>query len=789
MKAKIRAKEKPLIRLYVKIRTEIKSLKAMKQSKIGGKLLLGLVLFFNVSVFGAALNGNYTIGASSADYVTIQDAVTDLVNNGVSGPCVFEIQDGLYSEQIYISEIFGTSSTNSIVFKSESNDANKVQIEYSSSTSLNYVVKIDKADFISFQSLSFEAKSTVNPRIFKLWEGVSDVSWKSCVFNSAVNSSFVNSVESIISGETSTLPNEHLTIEDCSFTGGSFGIHFIGLSSNRGRNVKVLNSKFFDQGSGAIKLHSYRGGEYSNNIINLDQGSGIDLNTDSSTVVSGNKIEILSTTVFGLGINISNHSSSLGMGYVEMKNNVIKVDFGTGIKAYNSDYFLMYHNTVLTKNIGTYFSLDVSLCDTFDISNNIFINDANYTSVKLEGNLGKNEYMNFNCIYSQSNQPFLHDGQFYTFSNWKGITGKDSESVFRDVYFIDENDLEIDCSEATHILSNRDLTLSVPKDFKGETRPRIPVIGAFEAINSTGLVTINGYVISGTDTIKNGNIKVFGDTSNLVGLDYLGAGLIDADGSFSIDDVPIVDCWIKIFPDPIQYPQYLNSYHDGAIRFEDAIKLELNECDGLTVDLHPRKMIDIVFDGDGSISGFISKNWSGSSKTLGTDPIPGLDVVLDKIPPTKTVAKVKTDLYGKYTFGNLPEGTYQVSIEYNGLPIDTLYEVNIKDEDTLFTHLDYCIDTTNLIEGCYSEIQGNNEVVSFSGLIYPNPFQSNIMINDLSLVNEIKIVNVEGKYIRSLRINQDEINIDLGGLKNGVYFIEFIYGNDLRSYSKIIKHK
>lgn len=760
----------------------------MKNNKLRGRLLLGLVFVFNISVFGASLNGTYSIGSNSADYGSIQAAVTDLANNGVSGPCEFLIQDGNYTEQIHFSQIAGASNVNRIVFKSENNDSSKVSINYTSNSTYNYVIKLNQVDYISFEQLTFKSTSSSNPRVFKLWEGVKSVSWTSCVFEGNRSSSFVEGYEALISAETSSTKNEDLKIENCKFIGGSFGVHFLGVSNDFGRDINLVNNEFFNQGSGGIKVYSYRGGSYLGNSFELSRGIGIDLYSDSTVLIKGNKIDIASTTTAGKGINLSNHSSVGNKGYVELFNNVIKVDFGTGISVYNSDYFLIYHNTVYTKNNGIYFSLDVSLCDTFDISNNIIMNKSSYGVAKLEGNLGKNEYMNNNCFYSQSSTPMLHNGQYYSLNNWKSAANKDQQSIIRNVYFVDLIDFEIDCSEASFLKSLRDLTLSVGNDFRGKVRPSSPTIGAYESVNASGLVDVSGYVTSGTDTIRSGTIEIYGDTSSLIPLDLLGSADINSDGSFTVENLPVVNCWIKILPDTISHPEYLNSFHDGSLRYENSLKLTLDECDGLNLDVHPRKMLAMIFDGEGSVSGFIT-HYALSSKTLGNDPIPGLDVVLDKIPPSKTVAKVQTNASGKYSFGDLPDGYYQVTVEYKGLPIDTLYEVEIIGADSVHTHLDYCIDTVNQIQGCYSEIDGNDELKKFKGKIYPNPFMDNLNIESEEGIKSLRILSIDGRVVYSNFVSNTTVQLDLSELPKGMYMMEFNYGNDFISISRVVKNK
>ena len=110
----------------------------------------------------------------------------------------------------------------------------------------------------------------------------------------------------------------------------------------------------------------------------------------------------------------------------------------------------------------------------------------------------------------------------------------------------------------------------------------------------------------------------------------------------------------------------------------------------------------------------------GTNKTEGTDPIPGLDVVLDKIPPVgNTVATTTTDLYGNYSFGNLPEGTYVISIDYEGLPADTIYQVTLDSESDSIVDLNYCVDSLASIQGCSPGITNLNSIELSNVSVFP----------------------------------------------------------------------
>ncbi|HIA12464.1 MAG TPA: hypothetical protein EYN69_10405, partial [Flavobacteriales bacterium] len=80
-----------------------------------------ILLVFTTAI-RAQLAGTYTIGATG-NYVTFTEAVDTLISQGVSGPVVFNVQDGNYPEQITIPAIAGASAANTITFQSLSLDS------------------------------------------------------------------------------------------------------------------------------------------------------------------------------------------------------------------------------------------------------------------------------------------------------------------------------------------------------------------------------------------------------------------------------------------------------------------------------------------------------------------------------------------------------------------------------------------------------------------------------------------------------------------------------------------
>ena len=105
-----------------------------------------VALCISTSSLASGLNGSYTIdrskAASTSNYTSMRDADSDLVYGirangtgangpGVNGAVTFNFADGVYPDTYFLlSNIKGTSSSNTITFQSASKDSSKVILAY-----------------------------------------------------------------------------------------------------------------------------------------------------------------------------------------------------------------------------------------------------------------------------------------------------------------------------------------------------------------------------------------------------------------------------------------------------------------------------------------------------------------------------------------------------------------------------------------------------------------------------------------------------------------------------------
>lgn len=221
-------------------------MKQFYKSLRGVTLCTAVTLMFSLASFtskGAGLSGTYTIdpgsSSSSTNFTSISSAVSSLSSNGVSGAVIFKIYDGTYTTQISLGSISGTSASNTVTFESNSGDSSAVIIKYasSSSSSGNYVVQMDGADYITFNQLTFQrtGTSTYGRVIYFSGNGSDYNTFSNCAITGISSSSTSNYAAILCNDGANGNPDNENAFTNNSFTNGSM-VDWEGNSSSGSRN-------------------------------------------------------------------------------------------------------------------------------------------------------------------------------------------------------------------------------------------------------------------------------------------------------------------------------------------------------------------------------------------------------------------------------------------------------------------------------------------------------------------------------------------------------------------------
>lgn len=466
-------------------------------NRIFTKLVLALVILPSFG-YSAGMIGTYTIDPSgSGNYKTFTAAVSDLQVNGVSGPCVFKVANGMYNEQIRINSIKGASATNTITFLSDANDSTKVTLSWSTGISKNYTVLLDSADYIHFKKMTIQRTGMLNNY------GIVVYFRKNACFNSiencrllGSNSGTAQTYTSVIYSDTTNDSNN--VIKNNLIRFGYAGIYMTGASSSSEANNLIegntvdsfltygiwakyqaaLTIRFNTVSTGVIYYQQvgiysmYCAGGYQNNANKVfSTYLGIytaycNGNSVNPVIVSNNMVTLYkfgSTDVYGL-FNVLNTNIYVVYNSILMEGSTQSYSYGLHFYPSNSKSsksYLLNNNIIQNYTTGTSYALYVPV-------NGTYITNCNFNNYTVK----KGAYTAF------WNQTICTD-----LKALKTANGMDSNSVSINPVYLSKTNLHI-INSAMH--STGTPVSFMKYDYDGQLRDSLfPDIGADEIFPDT----------------------------------------------------------------------------------------------------------------------------------------------------------------------------------------------------------------------------------------------------------------------------------------------------------------
>lgn len=468
------------------------------------KRIYTLILSFLIFQFShSQLNGVYSIGAEASDYTTISGAVVDLVENGVSGEVIFNIEDGTYFEQnIVISEIEGVSEFNTITFQSESLNSENVTIDMNNFS--NGIIRLQSgASNIRFNHLSFNcsasSSSNASRVAFQIFTTTTNITIENCRFNGISNLES----ESYYDSETVRSKNSYIVISS-------------------GNNITISNNVFLNGGS-AIYKSSNNNSPYVNGLnifnntfsytfitpINIYKVTDLNIfgNIFEGTIkhrpiyakfIDGN-ISINSNKIFASSIDLPIGQTSIYLiglsginGATTDSNIIIKNNFiatKTDLRLFNFKTVDILNNSFYTER-GRCLVVDAEIFNTtndideYNIYNNIFSTKNEYPNIAVVESFDltklSSDYNAFNKEFNvfEIDNNYTPD-EFYSLTDWKLFSNTEDNSLVVDNVYASETELH---TPNAFMLNGTGLNVGeVSLDIDGETRSSInPDRGADE---------------------------------------------------------------------------------------------------------------------------------------------------------------------------------------------------------------------------------------------------------------------------------------------------------------------
>lgn len=445
--------------------------------------LISFCLFIMISfkAISVPLSGTYTIGGTLPSYTSLTAAVSDLIANGVNGPVVFNIRNGIYTEQVSIPPITGASALNRITFQSESGVAANVLITFQNTSANNYVIQLNGASYITIKNLTL---TTTDPT--KNYGAVI------AILNQASYDSISGNVLNGLQNTTWTGNNQVI-----------FGYPHTGTSV-------VVNNNIINYGTIGIIIQGTDNGAniskktvIKNNILNNFFGWGISANYMKEGLIEGNVLTTSPTPAYGtIPIYIQNivfplcvaknkititgtNSSIAGMYIVNnhptsandasiISNNFISMKNGTGLLLINNDYFKFYHNTVHVISSGSCFNVYGSSIGNI-LTNNLFYQAGNQSAISASPPAAVS-ISDYNSIYTTASVFGNWNGtNCANLTAWRAASGKDANSQSLVPSFVSPTDLHL----TTYTPMQFGTTIpDVPDDIDGHSHNSSPAVGA-----------------------------------------------------------------------------------------------------------------------------------------------------------------------------------------------------------------------------------------------------------------------------------------------------------------------
>jgi len=448
------------------------------------RLLLAVLLITTAAHGRAQLNGTYTIG-TAGNYATFTAAVNALTTSGVSGPVVFNVFSGTYTEQLNIGAVAGASAANTITFQSLALDSMAVVLQHASqSTNTNdWTVRLSGVDYITFRKLTIQRSGNLDYGcVVDVTTGSTNFQLRNCRLlpSTATTTTQYREAVRVYVSSIGTC-----TVDRCSIDHGSgFSLQFCSSGS-----FAFTNNVATNQLVGARVYSTSCGLQITGNRItcrNAGGTRGMLLDIVSGAVqVSANRLQGANNTYFGMAMtSISGTAASP----IRFENNSIIAtnsnQAGISIVSGTCNYLDFFHNSICMTGGTTpdAFLMVLGTGVSNRISNNIFYS-ANGPGLRVSP---------ASRVSASDNNVIRNGGIFgvYWGTTWyydqpslAAGSGKNLNSMFTDPLFVNiTSDLHL--QSTSPCLGAGQVTSTVLDDFDGEARPQPvatnPEIGADE---------------------------------------------------------------------------------------------------------------------------------------------------------------------------------------------------------------------------------------------------------------------------------------------------------------------
>mgnify|MGYP002640069504 CR=1 FL=1 len=291
---------------------------------------------------------------------------------------------------------------------------------------------------------------------------------------------------------------------------------------------------------------------------------------------------------------------------------------------------------------------------------------------------------------------------------------------------------------------------------------------SFELINCE--LSISGQVsFQNQSPVENGVVVLYQYFDGVAAIAIDTFPLVNGTYEF-LEVCPLSHYFVKVIPPNMD--DFLPTYYGDSPYWEEASIISTEESSIAGIDIKVSEFVSMNV-GNSDVGGHI---YYSESKG---EPVKNVDVILEYDSPDdkvgyQAVALDRSDEFGLWQLGSLPNGNFRIKVEIPGLSMDTTYYVSIENENTMINDLDFYVDFDN---GIFIDHTGLEEMpINQSMRIYPNPSQLNNVwiesINQQVKIEKITIYLYSGQAVMDLAPDQLKTRISTKSMSKGFYLVK-----------------
>lgn len=421
------------------------------------------------TIFCTGLSGTYTVGTTTSDFPTINDAMNVLYSCGVSGPVTFQVAPGTYNGALRFNQpISGASAVNTVTWDGSAQAAN-----LSVTTGTNVIM--NQVDYLTIQNFLITNTDASQGRGFWLQDGADH----NRILNNRIQmapTTFFNTA-GIVASSSSSSPSgsgnnaNYTIVEGNNVTGCDRGISFWGQSStNYNVGNKIRNNEVSGADTYGIYTYYQDSLEVSGNYIHSFPSTfhyGIYGLYSRDFEVVGNDVRMED---YGIYYSQSNNRGTPQRRAL-IANNMVQTASDRGMYLITVNETDVFHNTIVSGVTALTLS---NHNNTVDVRNNLLMTTSNQSfhhALQLFTN-GQFANLDYNLYYSDTSTTSIinYNGTIYnTLANWKlnNPNGYGQNSIFGLPTFMGPRDLHLDGA----LGNDQGVNTYVTTDIDGETRP------------------------------------------------------------------------------------------------------------------------------------------------------------------------------------------------------------------------------------------------------------------------------------------------------------------------------